>query len=426
MANGLRGSRVSDGVWVQTLAALVALRVMIPLAVLAASPKRIPLLPAYSYIPLNGDAYGSYHAAANLFAAFSSVMLGWIGVGSSVLIASFSVAAVIVWRAGIRWLAVLLPCLALSLPLGYLAREMAGSEAGVIGWSLAWAVGLLPLPLVGESLNPDRAFAAGLVVSLAANAATVVASAYIGLRATGRRSVGLIAAGLFATWPIWVGVIAGHRGWENGQWAADAGLHMYSEPISTTSVIVAIALALSPRFTATNAAVVGLLLGYATLVKLPNGLIAVAVALLVAWHHGIRRAAVLSLGGLVSAPILIGFWPHGYVDSASGKGVDLGQLYRWSYVGDNFRTSPIFTRPMLLVLVPLALVGIAGVLGWFSRWLLLVPILATFVSFGGYYVTGHHPRFYFVILPLVFVLQAAGVMKIADIAARPRARAVPD
>jgi hypothetical protein len=411
---------------VQTLAALVALRILIPLAVLAASPKRIPLLPGYTYVPLNGDAYGSYHAVANLYAAFSGVMLGWIGLGSLVLIACFSVAAAILWRAGVRWLAVLLPFLAIALPLGYLTREMADSEAGVIGWSLAWAAGLAPLPLARISLDPDRAFAAGLVVSVAANAVTVVATAVIGLRATGRRSVGLIAAGLFATWPIWVGVVAGHGAWANGQWAADAGLHMYSEPISTASVTAAIAVAMTPRLTATNAAVIGLLLGYATLVKLPNGLIAAAVVLLVAWHHGMRRAAVLALGGLVSLPILIGFWPHGYVDAGSGKGVDLGQLYRWSYVGDNIRTSPIFTGPMLLVLIPLALVGIAGVLGWYARWLLIVPILATFLSFGGYYVTGHHPRFYYVILPLVFVLQAAGVMKLADIASRPRARAVTD
>ena len=65
--------------------------------------------------------------------------------------------------------------------------------AAVVGWPLLWSIPLFPFRLVGL-LDADVAFAAGLVFSLAANAVTVVATAYIGLRATGSRAVGIAAA----------------------------------------------------------------------------------------------------------------------------------------------------------------------------------------------------------------------------------------
>jgi hypothetical protein len=167
-------------------------------------------------------------------------------------------------------------------------------------------------------------------------------------------------------------------------------------------------------FTPTTAVVVGLILGFATLTKLPNGIIAVGIALLVLVAYGVRRALVLALGGLVSLPILIGFWPHGYVDQSSGKGIDAGALYRWSYVLDNVRDSSVFTGPMLLLLLPLAALGVVVVRGWFARTLLVWTVVATVLSFAGYYVTDQHPRFYFVALPELFLLQSAGVVLIVE------------
>ena len=73
----------TDGVWVQALAALRG----------AADPDSArrprrksqagPAPPCVMHtVPLNGDAYGSYHAVSNLFSAFSGVMIGWIGLGT--------------------------------------------------------------------------------------------------------------------------------------------------------------------------------------------------------------------------------------------------------------------------------------------------------------------------------------------------------
>lgn len=393
------------------LIALVLIRVLIPLAVLADAPGKLPLVPQYTYAPLGGDSYGFYEAVANIFTAVQGVFDGWIGLASLLLISTLTTAAVIFWRGGVRWLAVLLPAFALCLILGVVVHDMAPPGAGVIGWPLIWALSLSPLSIFHISLTPDRAFPAGLAVTLLANATTVVATALIGLRATGRRSIGLIAAALYASWPLWVALIAGHQAWQNGQWNVDAGLALYAEPVSTALVAVAVAILIPRHLGVTSAAVAGLLLGFATAAKLTNGPIAAALVVVVALRNGGRRASIIALGTLVSAPIVIGFWSNGYVDSSVG-GVKLGALYQWRFVSINARTSTIFTGTMLLALVPLALIGVYVVAGWLQRSIFIAPILVTIASYCAYYVTNQHPRFYYVALPLVFVLQASGLLLI--------------
>jgi hypothetical protein len=408
-------------VFVSAIAALVALRVFIPLAVLAASPRRFPLLPAYQYAPLNGDSFAYYQAVTNMFASFNGVFDGLIGVGSAGLLASFCAAAWILWRAGLRWLAILLPALAISLILAVLVHDTASPGAGVIGWPLAWSLPLLPLPLLHLAVTPDRAFAPGLMLSLIANAVTVIAIARIGLRVGGRRSIGVTAAGLYATWPIWVGIVAGEQAWQNGQWLIDVGLHLYTEPLSTALFVVSLDLLLDPRASASVAVVAGLLVGFDTAVKLTNGFLAAALLVLVVVRSGWRSGAIFGLGALVSVPIVVGYWPQGYARPSFGNHVD-GGIYQLRFVSMNARTSTIFTGVMLLFLVPLALAGLTQIGGWYFRSILIVPILVTIASYCAYYYTAEHPRFYYVVLPLVFVLQAAGAQMIWERIGRHRAR----
>src|SRR3954466_8672269 len=132
----------SDAVWVSTLAALIALRVLIPLVVLAAAPAKVPLLPAYSYTPLNGDSVRFYQAAVNLLEATDAIILGWIGLASIAMTILFGAASMLLWRADVRWLALLLPAFALALVLGVLVEKMASPSAPVIGWPIVWAVAL--------------------------------------------------------------------------------------------------------------------------------------------------------------------------------------------------------------------------------------------------------------------------------------------
>lgn len=419
-STGRLGRRFAWG-WVSVLAGLVLIRVLIPLAVLANTPGKLPLLPSYTYAPLGGDSYGFYEAVANIFAAVQGVLGGWIGVASLALMICLITAAFILWRGGVRWLAVLLPAFGLCLILGVVVHDMAPPGAGVVGWPLLWALALSPLSVFHVSLTPDRAFPAGLAVTLLANAATVVATALIGFRATGRRSVGLIAAALYASWPLWVGLVAGQQAWQNGQWSDDTGLSLYAEPVSTALVAVAVAILLRNRVDHMAAAAAGLLLGIATAVKLTNGPIAGVLAVIIALRDGASRTLALALGGLVSAPIVVGYWSNGYVDPSVG-GVKLGALYQWRFVSLNARTSTIFTGTMLLVLVPLAVIGVCLLAGWLRRTIFIAPIAVTIASYCAYYVTNQHPRFYYVILPLVFVLQASGLILILQLLSRRLAR----
>ena len=173
-------------------------------------------------------------------------------------------------------------------------------------------------------------------------------------------------------------------------------------------------LLLHPRLSATSAAAAGLMLGFATAVKLTNGPLAAGLVVVVAFGVGIRRAAVLALGGMVSLPIVIGFWSKGYADSSGGEGIDLGALYQLRFISPNATESTIFTAWMLLLLLPLAALGCAKVTSWYRRALLIVPVLITIGCYASYYVTNQHPRFYYVILPAVFVLQGSGVALIWD------------
>jgi hypothetical protein len=77
------------------------------------------------------------------------------------------------------------------------------------------------------------------------------------------------------------------------------------------------------------------------------------------------------------------------------------------------------------VLVPLAAVGILSLIGWFQRAILVAPIIVTIVLYASYYVTNQHPRFYYVILPSVFVLFAAGAVLIWELSRR-RVRPSPE
>src|ERR1700690_114209 len=110
------GHRITAS-WVAVLVGLILIRVLIPLAALADAPGKFPLLPPYTYAPLGGDSFGYYEAVANFFAAIPGVLAGWIGLASLALTLCLIAAAFILWRGGVRWLALLLPLFGLSLIL---------------------------------------------------------------------------------------------------------------------------------------------------------------------------------------------------------------------------------------------------------------------------------------------------------------------
>ena len=395
--------------WRGPLAALVALRLAIPLAALAASGHDLPGIPRYDYSPLNGDANDYYAAGRELI----STLLRRAPL-TAVLTLGVALAAwwaLRLWRRrpDLAWAALAAPSVALGLALAVEIRFMHVSGAGAIGWPLVWAVPMAPLRALG-ALDPDSAFAVGFVLSLAANAVTVVATAYAGRFATGSRAAGLGAAALFAAWPLLTGVIAGARGWENGTWPSDAGLHMYTEPLSTALVTVAAALLLAPRATPVRLWAAGGLLGFATAVKLSNVFLA-ALALLLVWR-GARRYAVPFLAGAAASVLVVAsYWPKGYVPRFDDPQAFPQDPFSLDYLVTSWSESLLFRPVTLLVLAPLALAGVVALRRRRGALLLLGGWIAVTAAFYSVYQsTPQHPRFLFVVLPALLVLEAAGAL----------------
>ena len=332
------------------MASLVVVRVALPLLVLAAAGHDLPGLPPYEYSPLVGDANGFYAESRELI----SVAVGPAGAVALLLLA---VGAVAVWRLRHNWAAIPVGCIAVSLAASALVLDQQTSGAAVVGWPLLWSIPLFPLRVAGI-LDEDLAFAVGLVLSLAANAVTVVATAYIGLRATGSRTVGVAAAALLAVWPLLTRPLAGPSAWENGQWNVDVGLVLYTEPISTALVAAAIALLLAPALDPVRLASAGALLGYATVVRPSNGLFAAAAVGLLAVRIGPRRTAPAALAGLAFAPLVAVYWPKGYPKIENVPGFSLAQADR-SWVD-----SLLFDPRTVLILLPFAVLGLFAVTRW--------------------------------------------------------------
>jgi hypothetical protein len=74
----------------------------------------------------------------------------------------------------------------------------------------------------------------------------------------------------------------------------------------------------------------------------------------------------------------------------------------------------LFTPALLLLLVPLAVAGTGSIPTRRSRMTLLVPIVLTVVLYSVYQYTALHPRFFYVVLPLVLVLDACGAVAIVS------------
>lgn len=411
------GTKGRDGThhWWTILGAFVSLRLAIPLVTLAFSGHALPGLPAYRYRPLNGDSFGFYSATREFIASIGRVSKPFLGLALVVVVAAL-VGAVRLWRGGSptrRVVAVLLPAAAVSLALTLPIHQMEPPGAAVFGWPLLWAIPMIPIRAAGLGPSPDTAFVVGFALTLVALAAAVVATAYVGLYATGRRSVGLVAAGLFAVWPLLSGQIVS-TAWRNGQWNVDVGLHLYTEPLSTALVVTSVALVLRPATEQLGRTGAGLAIGYSTAVKLTNGLVGAVLAVLIAWRHGWRQALPYAAGALVSAPIVIAYWPKGYVGMFDGATSATSHPWSISYVDDAWRHSLLYKPLLLTLLAPLLVIGCFAV---HDRWALAVvatPIVVNAVIYSFYYVTAFHPRFLYVTQPFVFVLEAAGAVAVID------------
>jgi hypothetical protein len=388
------------------LGLLAAVRVIVPLAALVASGHGLPGLPRYNY-GYRGDASGYYSTARAILSGVPAIRAGLV-----VLVLGLVVGLWLCMRAWRRRpdrhpLVLLIAPLLVSAAAAAVVAAGSTASVGAVGWPLVWAVPMAPLRLA-HLISERSAFGFGLALSLSANVATLVAVAYAGLYATGRRGVGVLAAALWAFWPLLAGLVAGHGAWANGTWEADTGLALYTEPLSTALCTITIALVLKPSQTAVGFVLAGLAAGYATLTRPTDSLLAALVVVVVLARLGLRPGAYVAGGGLTVLPVLLAFLPkrHGYSLSGSGQtGVFTG--FSVHNVLPTFENSPLWDGRALAVLLPLAIIGLASVAGeaavLLGGWVVLNTAFYAFVP-----ITAETPRYLFAALPALLVLWAAG------------------
>jgi len=408
--------------WWGPLGLLAAIRVAIPLAAYADRGSRLPGLPAFSRSAqdggLTGDATGFYAATREFMAAFGRMPRLVLALDVLLALAAL-VAIVTLWRRRPAWRPWLVPAAlcAFGLVVSVDVHWMNPSGAAVFGWPLAWALPMLGYRALGLGLSKHVAWDFGFALSLLFVALTVVAVAYLGRNATGRRVLGLLAAAFWTVWPLLVGVIAGHGAWANGQWEVDVGLHNYAEPLSTLLVTSGAALLLAPRLTQMSLALAGCAMSVGTLVKLSNALLA-AAALAVVFLRGRTRETLPYLAGVLSlAPLVLVYWPLSYPKLFDNRQSWPSDPFDVTHVVANWTHSSIFTPHTLAIVVPLAAIGIAGLLRPWQLVLVLAFLLLNPIFYSFYANTAQHPRFLYASLPELFVLWAAGL---AVLAALPR------
>lgn len=398
--------------WWGPLGLLAAVRVAIALSSFAGSPGVPHVQRSHALGGLQGDATGFYAATREFMAGWARMPRPLLVLLAVVALAAF-VAFVIAWRRRPELRAWLVPaavCL-FGLLVCLDVHWMKPSGAAVFGWPLVWALAELPFRAAGV-LTHAVGWDVALALQLCFVALTVVAVAYLARNATGRRWAGVLAAACWALWPLFVGLIAGHQAWTNGQWEVDAGLHAYSEPLSTLLVVTAAALLLSDRATPLRLSLAGCALSLATLTKLSNGLLVVAAVLLTRFNR-------YSLAGAVSlAPLVAVYWPLSYPKLFDNPQSWPRDPFDVAHVVTTWTHSSLFYPRTLLIVTPLAVLGAfalrrPSVLALTLAFLLINPVFYSF-----YANTAQHPRFLYASLPFLFTLWAGGIEVLRRCAAR--------
>jgi len=412
--------------WWGSLGLLAAILVAIPLAAYADAGSGLPGMPAFTRSVndggLSGDATGFYAATREFMAAWGRMPRAVLAADVLAALAA-AVAIVLLWRRrpGCRpWLVPAALC-SFGLVVAVDVHWMKPSGAAVFGWPLLWALPMLAYRALGVGLSKHIAWDFGFAISLLCVALTVVSVGYLGRNASGRRYIGVVAAAFWTVWPLLVGLIAGHHAWANAQWEVDVGLHNYNEPFSTLLVTAGAAIVLTPRLTQLRLALAGCALSAATLVKLSNGLLAAAALVAVFLRGRLHEALPYLAGALALAPLVAVYWPLSYPKLFDNPHSWPRDPFDPAHIVSSWTHSSIFTPHTLAIIVPLAVIGVAGLLRPWPLALVLAFLLINPIFYSFYANTAQHPRFLYASLPELFVLWAAGIAVIAQlVTTRPR------
>jgi hypothetical protein len=169
--------------------------------------------------------------------------------------------------------------------------------------------------------------------------------------------------------------------------------------------VVALAIVVDRRFGQRGAVIAGTLLGVGTVIRLSNALVIGCVLVWLVAARRLREAVLLALAALASLPAEIVYWPKGY--PSLPPRVFATHPFTLHYADVAWSQNLLWHPATLLVLVPVALVGMARVDRRFSA-LLWSCVAVTAALYTFYFATPQHPRFLFVVLPIVLVYWVAG------------------
>jgi hypothetical protein len=195
----------------------------------------------------------------------------------------------------------------------------------------------------------------------------------------------------------------------------DVGLHNYNEPLSTLLVTSGAAIVLTPRLTQLRLAIAGCAMSAATLVKLSNGLLAAAALIVVFLRGRVHDALPYLAGALALAPLVAVYWPLSYPKLFDNPHSWPRDPFDPAHIVSSWTHSSIFTPHTLAIILPLAVIGIAGLLRPWPLALVLAFLLINPVFYSFYANTAQHPRFLYASLPELFVLWTAGIGVIAHV-----------
>lgn len=404
---------VDDRRWLLALGGLAALRMGLPLAALGASGRQVPGFPPYTYGPVTGDGPGYLSTARALISAAASLgpllaVLTLVGAGGAW-------ATVRLWRRNRvprHWLLAGSALLVFGLLAAAVTRVEGQAPAGAVGWPLLLALVLFPFRVL-DRVGPDVSFGAGLGLALLANTVSVVATGFVGLFASGSRRVGLLAAALFALWPVLVWALLGSRTWENGTWIVDTGLALYSEPVSTACVAAGLALVLAPGRTPTALVAAGIAFGYAFAVRPTNLVFAVAAVAGLASARAYRSASYLVAGALTVAPVVLAFAPKRRGYELAQVRDEEGVFWSFDYLASSFADSSVWRPELLALLLPPVAIGLVAARSRAVGLTLLGGTIANAAIYACFRATAEHPRYLFAGLPALLALWSTGALAVA-------------
>lgn len=405
-----RSNGLGDRTWQVWVAGIALVAVVPGVIVLALNGRKFLGFPGLAFGPPNGDAYGYYAAAREFISAAARTPKPLAALVLLLLVVVLALAAKL-WRRGVRAWSIAAFSLGVGIAFSVPVWRMGSTGAGAVGWPVIWALPLAPLRALGI-LGFHSAYYIGDVISLAATAASVVATAWIARYLVAGRAA-LVAPALLAFWPLTIRVVSGTGNIAYGAWLNSLGVTLYAEPLSTAVVATGLAL-LIVRPGAVGAAGAGALLGFACAVRPSNVTILALAFCVLAFSSQVVDALVFAVAGIGPGLIGVLYWSRGYgsFGTRETKQAPHG-IFSVHYLARSWRDPAVFDWKMLVLLLPLPLLGVLALRHRSREVVLLAGTVATTALFySAYYITALHARFLFVALPALFVLAAAGVAEL--------------